>query len=62
MVSCINKIMVPFFSVLGGYCHASGECKIKSDVGVYCNIGKCVCPFNYHPNEDGTDCLPSSSQ
>ncbi|XP_075221761.1 uncharacterized protein LOC142324726 isoform X2 [Lycorma delicatula] len=47
--------------VLGGYCHASGECKIKSDVGVYCNIGKCVCPFNYHPNEDGTDCLPSSS-
>ncbi|XP_075221760.1 prion-like-(Q/N-rich) domain-bearing protein 25 isoform X1 [Lycorma delicatula] len=47
--------------LLGGYCHASGECKIKSDVGVYCNIGKCVCPFNYHPNEDGTDCLPSSS-
>lgn len=46
--------------MIGGRCQASAECKVRSNISVYCATGTCVCPYNYHPNYDGTDCLHSS--
>ncbi|XP_020710888.2 prion-like-(Q/N-rich) domain-bearing protein 25 isoform X2 [Athalia rosae] len=44
---------------IGQICQVSNNCHIQ-DSPSYCVSGVCTCPFQHHPNADGTRCLRSS--
>ncbi|XP_046626661.1 tenascin-like isoform X4 [Neodiprion virginianus] len=54
-----NRTHAQCLASIGQICQVTDNCHIEGSPS-YCVTGICTCPFQHHPNENGTRCIRSS--